>query len=73
VANALEQEPLGAGDLAPRSSRSGWCRTGTLASADPHQPEGLESVAARAFVNAARGLSLDEFFDQPLPTEHRVS
>jgi DNA-binding transcriptional LysR family regulator len=30
------------------------------------------SVAARAFVNAATGLSLDEFFDQPLSTEHRV-
>jgi DNA-binding transcriptional LysR family regulator len=30
------------------------------------------SVAARAFVNAATGLSLDEFFDQPLPTEHHV-
>jgi DNA-binding transcriptional LysR family regulator len=30
------------------------------------------SVAARAFVNAATGLSLDDFFDQPLPPEHRV-
>jgi hypothetical protein len=30
------------------------------------------SVVARAFVNAATGLSLDEFFDQPLPSEHRV-
>ncbi|GAA1360380.1 LysR family transcriptional regulator [Streptomyces beijiangensis] len=30
------------------------------------------SVAARAFVNAATGLSLDEFFDQPLAAEHRV-
>ncbi len=30
------------------------------------------SVAARAFVTAAKGLPLDEFFDQPLPTEHRV-
>jgi DNA-binding transcriptional LysR family regulator len=30
------------------------------------------SVAARAFVNAATSLSLDDFFDQPLPTEHRV-
>jgi hypothetical protein len=27
---------------------------------------------ARAFVRAATGLSLDEFFEQPLPTEHRV-
>ncbi|MFE4369307.1 LysR family transcriptional regulator [Streptomyces sp. NPDC056835] len=27
------------------------------------------SIAARAFVNAATGLSLDAFFDQPLPTE----
>jgi DNA-binding transcriptional LysR family regulator len=30
------------------------------------------SVAARAFVSAATGLSLDDFFDQPMPTEHRV-
>jgi hypothetical protein len=30
------------------------------------------SVAARAFVTAATGLSLDEFFDQPLSTEARV-
>jgi DNA-binding transcriptional LysR family regulator len=30
------------------------------------------SVAARAFVTAAMSLSLAEFFDQPLPTEHRV-
>jgi DNA-binding transcriptional LysR family regulator len=30
------------------------------------------SVAARAFVNAATGLSLDDVFDQPLPPEHRV-
>ncbi|MFI2303176.1 LysR family transcriptional regulator [Actinacidiphila glaucinigra] len=30
------------------------------------------SVAARAFMTAAAGLSLDEFFDQPLPAEHRV-
>jgi hypothetical protein len=30
------------------------------------------SVAARAFVKAATGLSLTEFFDQPLPTEHRI-
>jgi hypothetical protein len=30
------------------------------------------SVVARAFVRAATGLSLDEFFEQPLPTEHRV-
>jgi DNA-binding transcriptional LysR family regulator len=30
------------------------------------------SVAARAFVVAATGLSLDEFFDQSLPTEHLV-
>ena len=30
------------------------------------------SVAARAFVKAATGLSLAELFDQPLPTEHRV-
>ncbi|MET7442451.1 MULTISPECIES: LysR family transcriptional regulator [unclassified Streptomyces] len=30
------------------------------------------SVAARAFVNAATSLSLDDFFDQPLPPEHRV-
>jgi len=28
------------------------------------------SVAARAFVTAAKGLSLDEFFNQSLPTEH---
>jgi DNA-binding transcriptional LysR family regulator len=27
------------------------------------------SVVARAFVTAARGLALDEFFDQPLPSE----
>jgi len=26
------------------------------------------SVVARAFVTAARGLALDEFFDQPLPS-----
>jgi hypothetical protein len=31
------------------------------------------SVVARAFVAAARGLSLDEFFDQPLPAEHLVN
>ncbi|MBA2809134.1 LysR family transcriptional regulator [Streptomyces sp. KM273126] len=30
------------------------------------------SIAARAFVKAATGLSLDDFFDQPLTTEHRV-
>jgi DNA-binding transcriptional LysR family regulator len=30
------------------------------------------SLAARAFLNAATNLSLDEFFDQPLPTVHRV-
>lgn len=30
------------------------------------------SIAARAFVKAATGLSLAELFDQPLPTEHRV-
>ncbi|MEV0090942.1 LysR family transcriptional regulator [Streptomyces sp. NPDC050738] len=30
------------------------------------------SVAARAFVNAATGLALDEFFDRPLAAEHRV-
>ncbi|MDX6239960.1 MAG: hypothetical protein QOG10_4775 [Kribbellaceae bacterium] len=30
------------------------------------------SVVARAFVKAATGLSLTEFFDQPLPTEHRI-
>ena len=30
------------------------------------------SVAARAFVKAATGLSLAELFDQPLPNEHRV-
>ncbi|MGW7268001.1 LysR family transcriptional regulator [Streptomyces sp. NPDC054842] len=30
------------------------------------------SVAARAFVNAATGLSLDDFFDQPLPPGHPV-
>jgi DNA-binding transcriptional LysR family regulator len=30
------------------------------------------SLAARAFLNAATSLSLDEFFDQPLPTPHRV-
>ncbi|MDX6354794.1 MAG: hypothetical protein QOF98_1697 [Streptomyces sp.] len=30
------------------------------------------SVAARAFVQAATGLSLDEFFEQPPMTEHRV-
>ncbi|MFD7232847.1 LysR family transcriptional regulator [Streptomyces sp. NPDC059881] len=30
------------------------------------------SVAARAFMTAAAGLSLDEFFDQPLPSEHLV-
>jgi DNA-binding transcriptional LysR family regulator len=30
------------------------------------------SVAARAFLKAATGFSLAEFFDQPLPTEHRV-
>lgn len=30
------------------------------------------SVAARAFVNAATGLALDDFFGQPLPSEHRV-
>lgn len=30
------------------------------------------SVAARAFVNAATGLALDEVFGQPLPHEHRV-
>jgi DNA-binding transcriptional LysR family regulator len=30
------------------------------------------SVAARAFVQVATGLSLAEFFDQPLPSEHRV-
>jgi DNA-binding transcriptional LysR family regulator len=30
------------------------------------------SVTARAFVTAAKGLSLDEFFDQPLPSEHLV-
>ena len=30
------------------------------------------SVAARAFVTAAKGLSLAELFDQPLPTEHGV-
>jgi DNA-binding transcriptional LysR family regulator len=30
------------------------------------------SVAARAFVNAATGLSLDDFFARPLPPDHRV-
>jgi hypothetical protein len=30
------------------------------------------SAAARAFLKVAMGLSLAEFFDQPLPTEHRV-
>ncbi|KOG91350.1 LysR family transcriptional regulator [Streptomyces varsoviensis] len=30
------------------------------------------SVVARAFMNAATGLSLDEVFEQPLPSEHRV-
>jgi DNA-binding transcriptional LysR family regulator len=30
------------------------------------------SVAARAFVTAATTLSLDDFFDQPLPADHRV-
>lgn len=30
------------------------------------------SVTARAFVTAAKGLSLNEFFDQPLPSEHLV-
>jgi DNA-binding transcriptional LysR family regulator len=30
------------------------------------------SVVARAFVTAATGLALDEFFDQPLPTESIV-
>ncbi|MGW2562412.1 LysR family transcriptional regulator [Streptomyces sp. NPDC001514] len=30
------------------------------------------SVAARAFMTAAAGLSLDEFFDQPLPSDHLV-
>ncbi|MCI2415918.1 LysR family transcriptional regulator [Saccharopolyspora sp. K220] len=30
------------------------------------------SVVARAFVKAAMGLRLEEFFDQPLPTEHPV-
>jgi len=30
------------------------------------------SVVARAFVTAARGLALDEFFDQPLPSESIV-
>jgi hypothetical protein len=30
------------------------------------------SVAARAFVNAATGLSLDNFFAAPLPTEHHL-
>jgi hypothetical protein len=30
------------------------------------------SVAARAFVNAATGLALDDFFGQPLPHERRV-
>ncbi|MGW1887682.1 LysR family transcriptional regulator [Streptomyces sp. NPDC001970] len=30
------------------------------------------SVAARAFMTAAAGLSLDEFFDQPLASEHLV-
>ncbi|MFC9768708.1 LysR family transcriptional regulator [Rhodococcus jostii] len=30
------------------------------------------SVTARAFVTASQGLSLDEFFDQPLPTESLV-
>jgi hypothetical protein len=30
------------------------------------------SVVARAFVTTARGLSLDEFFDQPLPNEPAV-
>jgi DNA-binding transcriptional LysR family regulator len=30
------------------------------------------SLAARAFVNTATGLSLDDFFDQPVPAEHRV-
>jgi hypothetical protein len=29
-------------------------------------------VVARAFVAAAQGLSLDEFFDQRLPAEHLV-
>jgi DNA-binding transcriptional LysR family regulator len=28
------------------------------------------SVAARAFVNAATGLSLDDFFARPLPADH---
>jgi hypothetical protein len=27
------------------------------------------SVVARAFITAARGLALDEFFDQPMPSE----
>jgi DNA-binding transcriptional LysR family regulator len=31
------------------------------------------SLTARAFVNAARGLSLDAFFDYPLPTEYRAA
>jgi hypothetical protein len=31
------------------------------------------SVVARAFVNAAEGLSLDEFFDQTLPIESLAS
>ena len=31
------------------------------------------SVVARAFVAAAQGLALDEFFDQPLPAEHLVN
>ena len=31
------------------------------------------SVVARAFVTAAQGLSLNEFFDQPLPTEPLVN
>jgi DNA-binding transcriptional LysR family regulator len=30
------------------------------------------SIAARAFVNAATELSLDEFFDQSMPSEHRI-
>ncbi|MFD9004579.1 LysR family transcriptional regulator [Streptomyces sp. NPDC059582] len=30
------------------------------------------SPVARAFVEVATGLSLDEFFDQPLTTEHRI-
>jgi hypothetical protein len=31
------------------------------------------SVVARAFVAAAQGLCLDDFFDQTLPTEHLVN